>query len=209
MNFFGGKSQKNIADTDCKVFLTFDDGPFLDSTPQLLRFCEKHNLPASFFLVADRAKALPQLSREIAELGHFIGNHSLDHRYGHFFCRKKHLEKWILAAQETLTQVTGQLPAAFRSPAGVQTPPLKRALANLNLPLVHWTHRFFDSVFPLNPMKVDRVLGRVQAGDIFLLHDIPRTDMDTYFSSLIRLVQGLRARGFHPAALPPESLQRP
>ena len=74
-------------------------------------------------------------------------------------------------AQLTLADITGQLPRLFRAPAGLRNPFLAPVLLRLDLQLVSWTRRGFDTV-QRQPM---RVLGRLtkglSAGDILLLHD--------------------------------------
>lgn len=61
------------------VSLTFDDGPHPESTPLLLDTLKRHEARATFFLVGKRAKAYPDLVKQIASEGHTIGNHTWDH----------------------------------------------------------------------------------------------------------------------------------
>jgi peptidoglycan-N-acetylglucosamine deacetylase len=202
MNFFaGGACLRKVAGAENRVFLTFDDGPFPSSTPLLLDFFARTRVQATFFLVAERARAEPLLTRSLVEAGHSVGNHSLDHRYGHFFRGSRHLARWIASAQAELAEITGQEPVAFRSPAGVRTPELSRALRETGLPLVHWNHRFFDTTFPFSEYKALRAGRRAKAGDIFLLHDIPRRDPASFLRALGCLGSTLRQQGLEPAAL--------
>lgn len=76
----GRKSQDYPADKIC--FLTFDDGPSNNVTPQILDTLKKEKVPATFFVVG---KALNESShwwivREINE-GHSIAYHSFSHNY--------------------------------------------------------------------------------------------------------------------------------
>jgi peptidoglycan/xylan/chitin deacetylase (PgdA/CDA1 family) len=187
--------------------LTFDDGPNDTFTPLLLDFCRQQRFTATFFLVAERAKRLPKITRALAGAGHAVGNHSFDHRYGHFFQRSAKIKEWIESAQTELTTLTGQAPIAFRSPAGVRTPELKIAIQECGLPLVHWNHRFFDTVLPWTEQKAERAAIRASAGDIFLLHDIPRRDPNAFFLALALLVRRLRERNLEPEALRAEDVQ--
>jgi peptidoglycan/xylan/chitin deacetylase (PgdA/CDA1 family) len=77
----------------------------------------------------------------------------------------------IERAQDAIGTVTGQLPRFFRAPAGLRNPLLDRVLTRLDLRLVSWTRRGFDTVIP-NIESVSRRLTRhLQGGDILLLHD--------------------------------------
>src|SRR5580693_6479854 len=60
------------------IALTFDDGPS-ESTPALLEILARHGAPATFFQCGANVRRLPQVSREVAALGHEIGNHTDTH----------------------------------------------------------------------------------------------------------------------------------
>ena len=68
------------------VTLTFDDGPFPETTPTVLRILAKAKIHASFFVIGryldgddERAKASREVLKQVAAAGHLIGNHSHDH----------------------------------------------------------------------------------------------------------------------------------
>jgi peptidoglycan/xylan/chitin deacetylase (PgdA/CDA1 family) len=201
MNFFGGPCQRTVPNAGKRVFLTFDDGPTETFTPALLAWCEREKVPATFFLVAERARRFPELTRALSASPHTVGNHSLDHNYGNFFLGRARLRSWIDRAQTELRGLTGRDPVAFRSPAGVQTPELAGALKDLALPLVHWNHRFFDTKLAFTTRKASRAAAAAKAGDIFLLHDMPHRDPEAFLAALSTLVRELRARGLEPASL--------
>ena len=62
------------------VALTFDDGPEPGRTEQILAVLARHQVPATFFLIAEKAKAHPELVAQARALpGAVIGNHSWSH----------------------------------------------------------------------------------------------------------------------------------
>ncbi len=62
------------------VALTFDDGPEPGHTEAILAVLAKHHVPATFFLIAEKAKAHPELVEQVRALpGAVIGNHSWSH----------------------------------------------------------------------------------------------------------------------------------
>ena len=62
------------------VALTFDDGPEPGHTEAILAVLARHQVPATFFLIAEKAKAHPELAaQERALPGAVIGNHSWSH----------------------------------------------------------------------------------------------------------------------------------
>ena len=61
------------------ICLTFDDGPDPVYTPMLLDVLSKNHVPATFFVIGERAAAYPDIvQREVRE-GHSVANHSLTH----------------------------------------------------------------------------------------------------------------------------------
>jgi peptidoglycan/xylan/chitin deacetylase (PgdA/CDA1 family) len=61
------------------VAITFDDGPHPVYTPILLRIFEKFNSHGTFFMVGRDAQRYRSIVQEVAEAGHEIGNHTMDH----------------------------------------------------------------------------------------------------------------------------------
>lgn len=62
------------------VALTFDDGPEPGHTEAILAVLARHKVPATFFLIAEKARAHPELVAQARALpGAVIGNHSWSH----------------------------------------------------------------------------------------------------------------------------------
>ncbi len=162
----------HIPTKETEIFLSFDDGPDSDFTPKVLDCLSAFDAKATFFVIAEKAKQNPSELERIREKGHSIGDHSLNHQYSHFFRSQDRLKEWILEGNKTLTHLLGESPVAFRSPAGVVTPPLMRVMSELSLPWVHWNKRFFDTNLPFSWTQS---FYNFQSGDIVLLHDRQKT----------------------------------
>jgi peptidoglycan-N-acetylglucosamine deacetylase len=69
---------------DKEVVLTFDDGPILPYSDQILDILASQCVKATYFLVGQMARAFPATVRRIYEDGHTIGTRSEDHptRFG-------------------------------------------------------------------------------------------------------------------------------
>ncbi|WP_231642408.1 glycosyltransferase [Saccharomonospora sp. NB11] len=61
------------------VALTFDDGPDPVWTPRVLEVLERHDVPATFFVVGSMAARYPELVRQIHESGSELGVHTFTH----------------------------------------------------------------------------------------------------------------------------------
>ncbi|MDB5731644.1 MAG: polysaccharide deacetylase family protein, partial [Variovorax sp.] len=80
-------------------------------------------------------------------------------------------EREIARAQAIVTEVTGWRPTCFRAPAGLRNPFLDAVLRRLDLSLVSWTRRGFDTRERDAAKVLARLARQLAAGDILLLHD--------------------------------------
>lgn len=158
--------------TDKKVaWLTIDDGPSQE-TPALLDLLDRYGAKATFFLVADRAAAQPDLAREIARRGHGIGNHSCSHPQAWFWALgPRRMGAEIAQAQATLRDITGQAPRWFRAVVGMANPFVAVSLKKHGLARVAWSARGFDGVRGETDQVVRRIVEKLQPGAVVLLHE--------------------------------------
>ena len=63
-----------------RLFLTFDDGPHPQFTPEILEILNAHNAKATFFIVGERCQQHGDIVAKIVAEGHTIANHSLTTR---------------------------------------------------------------------------------------------------------------------------------
>jgi peptidoglycan/xylan/chitin deacetylase (PgdA/CDA1 family) len=154
-----------------EIALTLDDGPDPEVTPAVLDQLDAQHAQATFFCIAERARAHPALCREIVARGHSIENHSRCHSHRFSLLGPKGFAAEIGDAQAALADITGRRPRFFRAPAGLRNPLLGPVLEALDLRLVSWTRRGFDTT-RREPARVLASLARsLAAGDILLLHD--------------------------------------
>ena len=156
---------------DGEVALTFDDGPDPDVTPKLLRILAEHDARASFFLVAERAQRYPQIVRAIVDAGHSVENHSLKHSAHFALLGREAMKRDIEAAQKILCALAGRPPRYFRPPAGMRNPGLGLVLQELDLDLVSWTRRGFDTITGDPEQVLRRLTRNLRSGDILVLHE--------------------------------------
>lgn len=154
-----------------QVALTIDDGPDPQITPAVLDLLDRHQAKATFFCIAAKVQAHPALAREIVARGHRIENHSMHHRHHFSLMGLAALENELRQAQQAIADVTGRLPRYFRAPAGLRNPFLDPVLHRLDLQLVSWTRRGFDTRERDAGKVLARLTAGAQAGDIVLLHD--------------------------------------
>ena len=111
------KSQ-NIALTDKIIYLTFDDGPSPIVTEAILDVLKQYDIQATFFVQGRNAVQYPELVKRAHEDGHVIGNLSYSHNYSTIYQSTELFWADFEKAQETLYDITGEMPTVFRFPGG-------------------------------------------------------------------------------------------
>jgi Polysaccharide deacetylase len=65
---------------DKEVVLTFDDGPWPDNTPMVLKALQGNCIKATFFEIGEHATWCPDLTRELVSAGMTVGSHTWSHK---------------------------------------------------------------------------------------------------------------------------------
>lgn len=154
-----------------EIALTIDDGPDPEVTPKVLDILAERGVKATFFCIAEKVRDQPALARRIVDEGHHIENHSARHRHYFSLLGLDGIRKELILAQQIIHETTGRTPEFFRAPAGLRNPFLDPVLHQLNLKLVSWTRRGFDTRVTDVKRIAHRLLHNAQTGDILLMHD--------------------------------------
>jgi peptidoglycan/xylan/chitin deacetylase (PgdA/CDA1 family) len=187
------------------VALTFDDGPDPVSTPLLLDLLRKKGVPATFFVVGERVAQYPDVVRRAYAEGHLIENHTWSHPSVFCFLMPSRLSAEIDRCRAVIEDICGHRPRYFRSPVGLRHPLLRPYLKSRSLEYISWQIRTCDTLGLKSPELVDRILTRVTAGDIILLHDHQANGVDVMLEALPQVIDELRRRGFDFVLVGPNS----
>jgi peptidoglycan/xylan/chitin deacetylase (PgdA/CDA1 family) len=124
-----------IRETYCEqvkcIALTFDDGPSKHTT-ELLKTLKKYKAKATFFVIGNRVKKHPKLTKNIAKAGHEIGNHTWDHKYLTSL-KYDEVHKQIKSSQDIIKKTTGKKPVIFRAPGGLRDETVEEITAKFKL----------------------------------------------------------------------------
>jgi peptidoglycan/xylan/chitin deacetylase (PgdA/CDA1 family) len=184
------------------VTLTFDDGPFPETTPEVLKLLERYKVRATFFFVgrymdgtdvwAARTRAT---ARRVANAGHLIGNHTHDHGLLSVGTRA-HALKQIDDGARTIERVTGQRPLFFRPPYGNLDAWGERVVRRRGFELILWSAEAGDMTRTDVDAMVERIEGQLDyaGGGVVLLHDIRPTSVEV----LAKLLRWLDAHRWDP-----------
>jgi peptidoglycan/xylan/chitin deacetylase (PgdA/CDA1 family) len=177
------------------VALTFDDGPDPLWTPTVLETLDRLAVPATFFLLGERARRHAGLLR--GRLGrHEVGNHGWAHRdLARSDAAEVHDD--LRRAHEAITEVAGVAPRLLRPPYGHLGGAVLHAAARLDYRLVLWTLQMVERRFPGDPVGHARqIVADVQPGTILLAHDVGADRRLVALHGLPDMISGLRERGF-------------
>lgn len=179
---------------DKLVALTFDDGPRRGQTDRILDILDDYDVPATFFVVGDRAKAQPAVVRRIAREGHLLGNHSYAHRQMTALDRATIREE-VLKGRYAIRDVAGVRTSWFRPPYGSVDREVWDELERLGQQVVMWDVDPRDWARPGTGTIVDNVVKNVKPGSVVLLHD-GGNDRRQTIAALPEIIERLEAKGY-------------
>ncbi len=190
---------------DKEVVLTFDDGPILPYSDQILDILASQCVKATYFLVGEMARAFPGTVRRIYEEGHTIGTHSEDHptRFGQLPLEKmRHEIDWGISDVSAALGDSKYLAPFFRIPGLARSDIVESELAARGLAIFSsdtdaddWHHRISGKQIIALAMRRLEARGK----GILLLHDIhPAT-----VAALPGLLKELKDNGFHIVQVAP------
>lgn len=146
------------------VYLTFDDGPVPEVTPDVLAVLDRFGVKATFFCVGDNVRKYPELFQELLERGHGVGNHTFNHIKGFAWSVDDYLDNVAKAALLIDTKLV-------RPPHGQLSPALYRALSK-RYQVVMWDLITRDYNQALAPERILRNVQKyVRNGSIIVFHD--------------------------------------
>ena len=171
------------------VYLTFDDGPIPEVTPQLLDILHEKGVKATFFMVADNAVKYLDLLHRVREEGHSIGNHTYHHLRGTCYPIADYMRDVEQADAVLQTRL-------FRPPYGRMTCSEKRALRQAGYTIVLWdilTHDY-DAAYSADRL-FDIVRRNVRYGSIINFHDSLKSG-SRMLAAVPRVIDYLQSQGY-------------
>jgi len=151
------------------VAITFDDGPDRRWTPVLLDRLAAHGAHATFFVIAPRAVAAPELIERMLAQGHTVGLHCELH-VRHSDRDRAWLEADTASALRQLREL-GVTPSLWRTPWGDMAPWTAAVARSHGLRIVHWSVDTHDWRGDSAPAMFAATRARLTPGAVVLAHD--------------------------------------
>ncbi len=153
-----------------KIAISFDDGPALH-TRQVLQILDKYKVKAAFFCIGKNIDQQAGIIREAYEAGHIIGNHSYSHSTTFACWRHRKVLRDLERTHLLIKAATGRDICWFRPPFGVTSPPVARAVKQMNYTAIGWSIRSLDTVTRNKEGLLRRLKKQLHPGAIILFHD--------------------------------------
>lgn len=99
------------------IYLTFDDGPSMDVTPEILDILKENDVKATFFILNYGEKSIPILQRMVRE-GHTIGIHGYSHDYAEIYASEDAFMENVQKLHDKILEDVGYEASLVRFPGG-------------------------------------------------------------------------------------------
>ena len=178
-----------------EVVLTFDDGPWPENTPSVLKTLANECTTGIFFSIGKHATYYPEILKQVAAAGHTIGTHTWSHatltnKKLTEDQRKEEIEKGFSAVKWALGGVSPS--PFFRFPALQHPPEMVTYLGTRNIAMFSCDLDSFDfkarnaqQVIDVTMKKLDK-----QGKGIVLMHDFHKHTAEALPALLRKLKEG-------------------
>lgn len=146
------------------MYLTFDDGPIPEVTPEVLRILAEYNAKATFFCIGDNVEKHPDVYKQVLDEGHAVGNHTQNHLSGWKTEDYAYFRNTLQSAQHIDSDL-------FRPPYGR----IKRSQATVlkqRYKIIMWDVLSGDFDPKTTQQQcLDNVINNAREGSIIVFHD--------------------------------------
>ena len=193
---------------DKEVVLTFDDGPWPENTPAVLRALTDNCIKATFFEIGEHATRQPEITKQVVEAGMTLGTHTWSHKD---LARNPYAKDIELAKAEIEMGFSAVHNAAgapiapfFRFPALQHPPELLAYMSERNIAVFSADFDSRDFKMRKPEEVITSVMTKLQkhGKGIILMHDFRRATAE----ALPELLRQLKAGGYKVVHLVPRQM---
>ncbi|HEY2135143.1 MAG TPA: polysaccharide deacetylase family protein [Xanthobacteraceae bacterium] len=179
---------------DHEVVLTFDDGPWLNNTPMVLKALADQCVRATFFPIGKHSTYYPEILKKVAEAGHTVGSHT----WSHADLTKKTLDESKTEIEMAISAVHAAVGAPtspfFRFPSLRHPPEVVTYLGERNIAIFSTDIDSFDFKIHKPEQVVKSVMDKLakHGKGIILMHDFQQATAH----AMPALLAALKAGGY-------------
>ncbi len=190
-----------------EVVLTFDDGPWPENTPAVIKALTDECVKATFFEIGEHATWHPEISKMVAAAGMTIGSHTWSHKdlaknpyASDIEQAKQEIEMGVSAVHAA---VDGPIAPFFRFPDLQQPPVLLSYLGERNIATFSTDLDSFDFKIRRPEQVIKSVMTKLEkrGKGIVLMHDFQHATAE----AMPELLRQLKAAGFKVVHMVPKA----
>jgi peptidoglycan/xylan/chitin deacetylase (PgdA/CDA1 family) len=191
-----------------EVVLTFDDGPWPENTPAVLRALADNCIKATFFEIGEHATWHPEITKQVVEAGMTLGSHTWSHKD---LARNPYAKDIELAKAEiemgfSAVHNAAGVPIApfFRFPALQHPPDLLAYMSERNIGVFSADFDSRDFKMRKPEEVITSVMTKLEkhGKGIILMHDFRRATAE----AMPELLRQLKAGGYKVVHLVPHQM---
>ncbi len=191
--------EAKLSPSEKAIALTFDDGPWPESTAQVLDILKKNNIKATFFEIGQNLKNYPDLAKRVVAEGHVLGNHTWHHWYHYMNPQAAAFE--IESTSDLIYQTTGVKTNLFRPPGGIMRNGVYDYAKNKKYATILWSADSIDYSRPPVPRLINNIMREAKPGGIVLMHDGGGNRSHTV-EALPEIISEFRNQGYRFVTIP-------
>jgi len=189
------------------AYLTFDDGPSSNITPQILDTLQKEGVKATFFVLGSRVELNPEILKREYEEGHYIANHGYSHDYKRIYSSPNTVLDEYNHTERAIKEVLGieeYSSHLFRFPGGSEggkyakiKNEAKILLEQNNIAHINWNSLTSDAVgHPTADSIINGLKSTVDGKNtvVVLMHDTGTKQLTA--DTLPEVIKYLREQGY-------------
>lgn len=181
------------------IALTFDDGPWPNTTAKVLDILKKNRIKSTFFVVGQNVKNYPDLTKQIVADGHIIANHTWHHWYHQMSAEAAAYE--VANTGDIIYQTTGVRTSLFRPPGGIMNNGVAAYAKNNKYAVIMWSADSMDYSRPAVPRLMNNIFREAKPGGIVLMHD-GGGDRSHTVKALPEIISRFRKQGYEFVTVP-------
>ncbi len=189
------------ANPDQVIYLTFDDGPDPDWTPQILELLQRYHAIGTFYMIGRNARSFQETTLQVAQAGQMIGLHGYNHidlsklSYTDFYLEVADTATAIKEALAGHPELKAQLTPCLRPPYGAVSDSLYSNADSMNYAISMW-HLDTRDWAGLDEQEIfDNAIKDLQPYKVVLMHDGGEDRTETV-RGLELLLHELTLRGY-------------
>lgn len=207
--YTGSKSSTSATSWPHKVYLTFDDGPSVN-TEKILDILDSYGVKGNFFMVGTDNPDLQKMYKRIVDEGHVLCMHSYSHKYNEIYSSVDAFTRDLDQIYSLMYEVTGTRPRYYRFPGGssnsVSRLPMKdfiKVLDERGIRYFDWNVVAGDATNPMLPADqiIENSLCDLNEYEeaMILFHDL--SNKTSTVEALPAIIEAIQASGIPIATI--------